>query len=182
MSDLKTSDLPASEARAGRPEAHAGRPDTRRRFLWASLTAFLGIAAAEAAWIVSRVLRPRDLPGTEEESGIVTAGPVERFAPGSVTAFPAGGFYLARLEDGGFLALSRRCTHLGCTVPWVEEEGRFVCPCHASAFDLHGEVVNPPAPRALDRYEVRIENRIVKVNLLNIATRAASGPSPVGPG
>jgi cytochrome b6-f complex iron-sulfur subunit len=146
------------------------------------LTSLLGIAAAEAAWIVSRVLKPRDLPGAEEASGIMTAGPVERFPLGSVTAFPEGGFYLARLDDGGFLALSRRCTHLGCTVPWIEEQGRFVCPCHASAFDVHGEVVNPPAPRALDRYEVRIENRIVKVNLLNIAPRAASGPSPVGPG
>jgi cytochrome b6-f complex iron-sulfur subunit len=175
MSDLDSPDRSASEASAGSSE-------TRRRFLWASLTSLLGIAAAEAAWIVSRVLRPQDLPGAEEERGIMTAGPVERFPPGSVTAFPAGGFYLARLEDGGFLALSRRCTHLGCTVPWVEEEGRFVCPCHASAFDVRGQVVNPPAPRALDRYEVRIENRIVKVNLLNIATRAASGPSPVGPG
>lgn len=160
----------------------AGPTETRRRFLWASLTSLLGIAAAEAAWIVSRVLRPRDSHGADEGGWILTAGPVERFRPGSVTAFPEGGFYLARLDDGAFLALSRRCTHLGCTVPWVEAEGRFVCPCHASAFDVHGNVVSPPAPRALDRYEVRIENRIVKVNLSNVAERTAAGPTRVEQG
>jgi cytochrome b6-f complex iron-sulfur subunit len=81
-----------------------------------------------------------------------------------VTAFPRGNFYLARLEDGGFLAVSRTCTHLGCTVPWVFAEKRFVCPCHASTFDITGNVVNAPAPRAMDLYEVFIENNIVKVD------------------
>ena len=94
----------------------------------------------------------------------MVAGPVERFAPGSVTAFPAGRFYLSRLADGGFLALSRTCTHLGCTVPWLEDEQRFACPCHASVFDITGEVLGPPADRALDLYPVRIENGIVKVD------------------
>jgi cytochrome b6-f complex iron-sulfur subunit len=95
---------------------------------------------------------------------VVVAGPIERFEANSVTAFPQGKFYLARLEDGGFLALSRECTHLGCTVPWVDEEKRFVCPCHSSAYDLKGDVKSPPAPRALDHYAVRIENGIVKVD------------------
>ena len=68
------------------------------------------------------------------------------------------------MEDGGFLALSRKCTHLGCTVPWLEKEKRFSCPCHGSAFDIRGEVISPPAPRALDLYPVFIENNIVKVD------------------
>jgi cytochrome b6-f complex iron-sulfur subunit len=69
------------------------------------------------------------------------------------------------LTDGGFLALSRKCTHLGCTVPWLEKEKRFACPCHASAFDIAGDVISPPAPRALDIYPVTIENDIVKVDI-----------------
>ena len=52
-------------------------------------------------------------------------------------------------KNGGFLAMSRTCTHLGCTVPWVEDEGRFVCPCHSSVFDINGDVVDPPAFQAL---------------------------------
>ena len=55
--------------------------------------------------------------GAEGEGGLVVAGPSDAFAPGRVTAFPAGKFYLVRLEDGGFLALNRQCTHLGCSVP-----------------------------------------------------------------
>ena len=109
----------------------------------------------------------------------MVAGPVDRFEVGTVTAFPAGKFYLSRIEDGGFLALSRRCTHLGCTVPWVAEEGRFICPCHASSFDLRGEVLSPPAPRALDLHPVRIENGVVKVDTATTVTRLAFAPSQV---
>jgi cytochrome b6-f complex iron-sulfur subunit len=89
---------------------------------------------------------------------------VDQYALNSVTAFVRDKFYLCRLEDGGFLAVSRKCTHLGCTVPWIDKEKRFVCPCHASAFDIRGEVVSAPAPRALDMYPVTIENNVVKVN------------------
>ncbi len=144
----------------------------RRRFLWTAWLGLLGVMLAEGVWVVIDFLRPRRTRG-REAAGVVVAGPVERFEPGSVTAFPQGRFYLVRLEDGGFLAVSRECTHLGCTVPWVDDENRFVCPCHASAFDIRGDVINPPAPRALDLYEVRVENRVVKVNTDNLTKRAA---------
>jgi cytochrome b6-f complex iron-sulfur subunit len=134
---------------------------TRRRFL-AALAAGLGLVAlAEVLWIALNFMKPRRR--RRDAVGMVVAGPVDRFAPGSVTAFPEGRFYLARLEDGGFLALDRTCTHLGCAVPWVASQKRFVCPCHASAFDIRGDVLSPPAPRALDLLPVRIENGIVKV-------------------
>jgi cytochrome b6-f complex iron-sulfur subunit len=124
-----------------------------------------GVALAEFVAVAFAFLRPRKLKARGEDAdSIITAEAVERFAPNSVTAFVRGKFYLARLEDGGFLALSRKCTHLGCTLPWVEKESRFVCPCHASAFDITGNVINAPAPRALDIYPVNIENDIVKVD------------------
>jgi len=148
----------------------------RRTFLrwtWAGL----GLAAvAEAAWVVVAFLRPRRAADAALSS-LVVAGPIEQFEPGSVTAFRQGKFYLVRLEDGGFLALYRQCTHLGCTVPWVEEERRFACPCHASSFDLRGEVLNPPAPRPLDTFAVRIENGIVKVDTARPLRRDRFDPS-----
>jgi len=104
---------------------------------------------------------------------------VDRFEPGSVTAFPEGRFYLTRLADGGFLALHRECTHLGCTVPWVAAEDRFVCPCHASSFDITGDVLSPPAPRPLDIFPVRIENAIVKVDISKIIKRQSFVSSQV---
>ena len=39
-----------------------------------------------------------------------------------------------------------------------------MCPCHASSFDITGDVLSPPAPRPLDIFPVRIENDIVKVD------------------
>jgi cytochrome b6-f complex iron-sulfur subunit len=46
----------------------------------------------------------------------------------------------------------------------VASENKFICPCHSSEFDIRGEVLSPPAPRALDIFEISIENNIVKVN------------------
>jgi cytochrome b6-f complex iron-sulfur subunit len=152
---------------------------SRRRFLNRLWLLLGGVAIAEAAWIVSDFFKPRRRRTQDADEGVFVAGPVTRFEAGSVTAFPQGRFYLARLEDGGFLALNRECTHLGCTVPWVAEEGRFVCPCHASAFDLRGQVLSPPAPRPLDIFPVRIENDIVKVDLGAPARRQKFSDSQV---
>jgi cytochrome b6-f complex iron-sulfur subunit len=145
-------------------EAAASEP-SRRSFL-SNLWIGLGLVAlAELVAIVFAFLRSNKSKAREADSdAMVTAGVVNKFEVNSVTAFVRGRFYLARLEDGGFLALSRKCTHLGCTVPWVEKEMKFACPCHASAFDITGEVIHAPAPRPLDIYPIFIENNIVKVD------------------
>jgi len=152
----------------------AGDKLNRRKFL-NRLWAGLGIVAAiEAIAFVGGYFAPRKPRYSRDDPGATfTAGAVEDFEPGSVTAFVRGKFYLARIENGGFLALSRTCTHLGCTVPWDSDQQRFVCPCHASAFDLRGDVVEPPAPRAMDLFEVRIENGIVRVDTSRRLKRTA---------
>ena len=48
-----------------------------------------------------------------------------------------------------------------------------------AAFDVHGDVLSPPAPRALDLYEIRIENRVVKVNIANQQQRSAFSAAQV---
>jgi cytochrome b6-f complex iron-sulfur subunit len=153
-------------------------PPARRSFL---KLAWLGVgfaALGEAVWIVASFLSPRK-EAPKEAGSLVVAGPMEAFAPGSVTAFPGGKFHLVRLADGGFLALHRQCTHLGCSVPWDEASGRFACPSHASAFDLRGEVLAPPAPRPLDLFAVRVENGIVKVDVSAPIRRSAFDASQV---
>ncbi len=168
---------PESRMAAAGAGGPTGPAPPRRGFLW--LACGIGAAAlAEAAWILASFLKPRrQPPGTA--GSLVVAGPSDSFAPGSVTAFPAGKFYLVRLADGGFLALHRQCTHLGCSVPWDEATRRFACPCHASAFDLRGEVLAPPAPRPLDLFAVRVENGIVKVDVSVPLRRSAFDPSQV---
>jgi cytochrome b6-f complex iron-sulfur subunit len=153
---------------------------TRRSFL-NKLWAVIGVvAAAEVAVVVTRYFKPRKREQeANEANAVIEAGRVESFEPGTVNAFVRGKFYLARLEDGGFLAMSRRCTHLNCTVPWVEKEGRFICPCHASEFDITGAVINPPAPRALDLYPIAIENGVLKVDTALPARRSGFEASQV---
>ncbi len=139
---------------------------TSRRYFLSIFWVGLGIVAfIEFIGVVTAFLLPRKKETTAGDFGtIIEAGKADKFSLNSVTAFIRGKFYLCRLKDGGFLAVSRKCTHLGCTVPWSDKEKKFVCPCHASAFDIKGEVISPPAPRALDVYHLYIENNIVKVD------------------
>jgi cytochrome b6-f complex iron-sulfur subunit len=124
-----------------------------------------GLALVELAAVGAAFLgRGKAATERRDRETMVRCGHVDQYSPGTVTAFVRGRFYLTRLDDGGFLAISRQCTHLGCTVPWVEAEKRFVCPCHASVFDITGEVVNAPAPRALEIYSLTIENNVITVN------------------
>ncbi len=155
-------------------------PASRRSFL-NKLWIGLGILAiGEIIAVVISFFRPGKAP--EKAMGketMIEAGPVEKFPCESVTAFVRGKFYLARLADGGFLALSRKCTHLGCTVPWISGEGKFECPCHSSAFDIRGEVIRPPAPRALDLFPLFIENNVVKVDTGRVIKRGRFDVSQV---
>jgi len=147
---------------------------SRRSFLnrlWVLLGA---LTLAELIVMLIAFFRPRkQVAASEKQNAIIAAGTVDSFEPGTVSAFVRGKFYLACLEDGGFLALSRSCTHLSCTVPWVSGENKFICPCHSSEFDIRGEVINPPAPRALDLYPVLIENNVLKVDTSKLTRRSA---------
>jgi cytochrome b6-f complex iron-sulfur subunit len=162
---MKRKKPPIKPPRVTPSEAGTQVPDSqeRRSFLGRAWLV-LGLAtAAELGWIGFSFFRPRPRVRAAAQKFIV-AGSVDLFPPGSVTPFPQGKFYLARLPDGGFLALSRSCTHLGCSLPWDEKKQEFVCPCHGSAFDIRGEVKQPPAPRALDLFPVSIENNVVRID------------------
>lgn len=165
------------------PAAPAHEPATpgtveRRAFLGRLWKALGLLAFVEFGAVAAAYLAPRKKGGARG-TGVIEAGPVGEFTPASVRAFPAGRFYLARLADGGFLALSSRCTHLGCTVPWDEKTKTFPCPCHASSFDMQGNVQSPPAPRALDLFPVTIEGGIVKVDTSRRIERPRFEPGQV---
>ena len=127
---------------------------TRKEFLNLLLGLAGALAVTEMAVVGLRFLSPRATEG--EFGGEFNLGHYDQYPPGSVTPVEAGRFYLLRLEDGGFLALYRRCTHLGCSVPYEPSLGQFVCPCHASAFTKEGDVLNPPAIRPLDMFALSI--------------------------
>lgn len=71
--------------------------------------------------------------------------------------------WLVKRPGGVINAFSPSCPHLGCGYRWVQKEARFVCPCHASVFDIDGKVLSGPAPRNLDTLETKVESGRVYV-------------------
>jgi cytochrome b6-f complex iron-sulfur subunit len=150
---------------------------SRRDMLKTAWAVVGGLALIELGGVTLAYMQPRLTEG--EFGSLITAGKVDDFPAGSVTQLPNGRFYLARLIDGGFLALYQRCTHLGCNVPWDQTQGQFICPCHSSKFSPEGELLNPPAPRPLDLFALTIEDGLVKVDTSQPITRYKFDPSQV---
>ncbi|MEZ0328629.1 MAG: Rieske (2Fe-2S) protein [Dissulfuribacterales bacterium] len=63
-------------------------------------------------------------------------------------------FVLFQTENGAY-AVSRTCTHLGCTLNLLVDEGVFACPCHQSRFTLNGKVIAGPAKKDLPLFDVK---------------------------
>ena len=84
-----------------------------------------------------------------------------------------GKFFLLHPE-GGIVAAYRKCTHLGCAVPYVASENRFHCPCHGSLYNKKTAVVEGgPAPKPLQLFHISDQNGtlVVDTNPLNIIDR-----------
>ncbi|HLE50485.1 MAG TPA: ubiquinol-cytochrome c reductase iron-sulfur subunit [Anaerolineales bacterium] len=152
---------------------------SRKEFLgWAWAITVVGLVGQSGAALL-KFFRPRVDPG--EFGTKINAGQVNEFKPGTVSHVPRGRFFISRLEDGSILALWHRCTHLGCTVPWREDEGVFHCPCHSSRFDTSGEVLDGPAPRPLDTFPVEIANGVIIVDTSQPTQRTHFEPSQATP-
>ena len=144
-------------------------PLARRNFLKIGLGALSALAVLEMTGASLIFLRARSLEGEFGER--ITVGEVERFVPGTVTEIDAGNFFLVRAPDGGFLAVYRRCPHLGCTINWAAEQERFHCPCHASSFDMYGDFQGKAVDRALDSFAVSFKEGKVIVDTSQILSR-----------
>lgn len=155
-------------------EMEQPEPVTRRDFLKVAWGAVGAVALVQAGGVALRFFAPRTVEGAF--GGVFEAGAVDDFPPGSVTPFNSGRFFLVRLPDGGFLALYRKCTHLGCAVPWDHARQQFICPCHASAFEMDGQVINPPAPRPLDRFPVTVVDGVIRVDTSTAIQRDHTSP------
>ena len=78
--------------------------------------------------------------------------------------FSEGKFFLLH-APGGIAAAYRKCTHLGCSVPWNAAEDQFHCPCHGSLYDKHTAVVKGgPAPRPLDLFHISEQGGVLIVD------------------
>lgn len=88
---------------------------------------------------------------TAEPGSPVDVGPVEEIPVGSAVKIDQGGVQavVGRPTPDTVVAFSPVCPHQGCMVAPREE--RYVCPCHASVFDLAtGDVLTGPAQTGLE--------------------------------
>ena len=69
-----------------------------------------------------------------------------------------GTVYIRKMPGNQIIVFNDTCPHLGCKVEYQEGTQSFLCPCHASAFQLDGEPTNKIPPRRLDSLESKIES------------------------
>ena len=156
-------------------------PDQRRAFL-KLITAGLGAMAGALAiipglgFLASPLGRPSG-GGARAPLRVATEREVKPGKPLRVTAIgpredawlrlervTLGSLWLVRTtDDGPIKAFSTVCPHLGCGIDFDDKQGKFSCPCHASAFDLDGRCLSGPSPRGLDQLDTHVENHEVLV-------------------
>lgn len=120
--------------------------------------------------VVGYLVSPALKKGGGEEW--ITLGPASALQPNVPTPFTFSqmkevGWRRTRISqtvyaithDGDNVTVfSDACTHLSCKVHWDEERDAFICPCHDGVFDRDGNVADGPPPRALYRFEAKVES------------------------
>ncbi len=127
---------------------HPNKP--RRRFIWASIGAFL----AANFLMFLRFFFPRTL---FEPSTVFTIGYPTDFQLGVDERFKQSARIWVVREADRMYAIYGRCTHLGCTPDWKLSENKYKCPCHGSGYTPDGVNFEGPAPRPLDRAHIELD-------------------------
>lgn len=107
--------------------------------IWVEAASLSGLAPG----VPQRVVLSPSLPGWKSRHDL------EVFIMGQGTGTP--------------LVLSSQCTHQQCPVDWKGEG--FSCPCHGSAFDKEGQVLQGPAAKPLDRPLAFVEGETLWVRV-----------------
>jgi len=142
---------------------------------WVPLCALTrrGFVAASAGVVVIGCGGPKKMktqPATRE--GDIVELEIDKVAdlgaPGGMAAIQAKGMkpiLVMRLEDQQFRAMSMKCTHLGCTVRWDNEEQVLRCPCHGSRFADDGRPTKGPAKRPLQQFPTQLLGTRLQINV-----------------
>lgn len=78
----------------------------------------------------------------------------------------SGDVIVAKIKGGGFVALSKACTHQGTTVTYRLNQNDFYCDNHGSEFSSTGSVEQGPATAGLTLYTASFDS---VTNILTVA-------------
>jgi Rieske Fe-S protein len=128
----------------------------RRTFLDAVLALGFVSTAIAVLYPVARFLVP---PATgEPATASAVAANAADIKPNTGVLFRFGSKpgLLLRTPDNELRAFNAVCTHLDCTVQYKQDTSQIWCACHNGIYDLAGNVVSGPPPRALERFDVKL--------------------------
>lgn len=98
----------------------------------------------------------------------VKAAKTDEIAPGQSKMLEVNGKKIAIFNvAGSFHAIDDTCSHRGGSLSQGMIEGEKVtCPWHSAVFDIRsGEVLGPPAPKGVARYNVRVDGVQIEVEI-----------------
>ncbi len=142
---------------------------TRRRFLsgaicaiGAAIGAMLGVPALVYLFSPPKATKPGEWVDAGAVDALAPRQPVEvvfrrNRVDGWKVISERGSAWVVKGADNSITAFNPQCTHLGCAYHWEAQRNEFICPCHNSLFSIDGKVLAGPAPRPLDRYDVRVD-------------------------
>ena len=148
---------------------------SRRDFMKTAIAAIGGIiGAAIGLPVIPYIIGPAQ---QNEDEGWIQLGSISKVEMNVPTLFKMTletqtgwvsseeEFSVYVLTENGqdYSVMSNVCTHLGCRVRWIPEEGEFFCPCHNAVFAKDGSVVDGPPPRPLDKFDYKVEDGVIFV-------------------
>jgi menaquinol-cytochrome c reductase iron-sulfur subunit len=76
--------------------------------------------------------------------------------------------FVWRSQPDEFVVLSRSCTDLACPLDFDSGSECFFCPCHGGVFAKDGSVMAGPPSRPMDRFEFRLRNGVLEIDLASL--------------
>ena len=98
----------------------------------------------------------------------VKVAKTDEIAPGQGKMVEVSGKKIALFNvEGSFYAIDDTCTHRGGPLSEGVLDGKEVtCPWHGAVYDVtSGEVLGPPAPKGVARYNVQIDGGDIRVEI-----------------
>jgi len=101
-------------------------------------------------------------------AGFVKVAEIQDVPAGQRKKVNVGGKHIALFNiEGTYYAIDDTCTHKGGPLLEGEIQGsNLTCPWHGAIFDVKtGEVLRPPAPIGVSRYNVRVVGDDIEIEI-----------------